>query len=231
MAHILRPVNEGGGGGGFRKKRNLKGLQLPGSPLLATSVESIVTSPLVLGLEFQLDLQSEDLEMIQELGHGSGGSVDKVLHIPTKTIMAKKTIRVDTQPQIKQRILRELRILHDCNSPYIVSFYGAFMHEGEICICMEYMDIGSLDTIYRKVGKIPPNVLGKITVNVLHGLIYLYDTHRIIHRDIKPSNILVNTAGLIKLCDFGVSGILINSIAKTFVGTNLYMSVRRQIYP
>ena len=44
--------------------------------------------------------------------------------------------------------------------------------------------------------------------------------------DIKPSNILCNSKGQIKICDFGVSGELINSIANTFVGTSTYMSVR-----
>lgn len=43
--------------------------------------------------------------------------------------------------------------------------------------------------------------------------------------DIKPSNILCNSKGQIKICDFGVSGELINSIADTFVGTSTYMSV------
>lgn len=43
--------------------------------------------------------------------------------------------------------------------------------------------------------------------------------------DIKPSNILVSKEGQIKLCDFGVSGELINSMAKTFVGTSYYMAV------
>ena len=71
------------------------------------------------------------------------------------------------------------------------------------------------------------DVLGKITEAILNGLNYLYETHRIMHRDIKPSNVLVNSKGHIKLCDFGVSGELVNSIADTFVGTSTYMAPER----
>ena len=46
-----------------------------------------------------------------------------------------------------------------------------------------------------------------------------------ISADVKPSNILVNSLGEIKLCDFGVSGQLINSMANSFVGTRSYMAV------
>jgi mitogen-activated protein kinase kinase len=62
---------------------------------------------------------------------------------------------------------------------------------------------------------------------VLGGLTYLYQTHRIMHRDIKPSNILINSKGEIKLCDFGVSSELENSVADTFVGTGTYMAPER----
>lgn len=36
----------------------------------------------------------------------------------------------------------------------------------------------------------------------------------LIHRDVKPSNILLNRHGQVKICDFGISGHLTNSLAK-----------------
>ena len=47
---------------------------------------------------------------------------------------------------------------------------------------MEYMDTGSLETLYKRGGPIPEVVVGKITISVLKGLIYLFETHRILHR-------------------------------------------------
>lgn len=182
---------------------------------------------LELGVEYKLDLKNEDLKTLAELGAGNGGTVTKVLHEKSGTVMAKKVVFIDAKPSVRKQILRELQILHECNSPYIVSFYGAYLNEPHICMCMEFMDKDSLDGIYKKYGPIPPEICGKIAVVVVHGLTYLYDVHRIIHRDVKPSNILVNGKGQIKICDFGVSGELVNSIADTFVGTSTYMSPER----
>ena len=56
---------------------------------------------------------------------------------------------------------------------------------------------------------------------------YLHEELQVMHRDIKPSNMLVNSNGEVKLCDFGVSAQLINSIANSFVGTRSYMAPER----
>jgi len=169
----------------------------------------------------------EDFEKISELGAGNGGVVHCVRHISTGTVIAKKMIHLEVKPAIKKQIITELRILDECNSPFIVGFYGAFHSDGEIHICMEYMDGGSLDLVIKKAGKIGEKYLRKITYAVLRGLSYLREKHQIIHRDVKPSNILVNSQGEIKICDFGVSGQLIDSMANSFVGTRSYMSPER----
>lgn len=173
------------------------------------------------------DLNSDDFEKLGELGAGNGGVVTKVLHKSSGLIMARKLIHLEVKPAIRNQIIRELKVLHECNSPHIVGFYGAFYSDGEIGICMEYMDGGSLDLILKKAGRIPESILGKISIAVLKGLTYLREKHQIMHRDVKPSNILVNSRGEIKICDFGVSGQLIDSMANSFVGTRSYMSPER----
>ncbi|CAG8576019.1 8318_t:CDS:2 [Acaulospora morrowiae] len=172
----------------------------------------------------------EYLEDLGRLGEGAGGTVTKVLYKKTNTLMAKKKINVD--PTICRQILRELEFIRKCHSPNIVSYYGAFMEDdnSSIAICMEFCEGGSLDSIYKNVsrrqGRIGESILGKIAESVLKGLVYLY-SQQIIHRDIKPSNILVTRKGEIKICDFGVSGKLVQSVAETFLGTSYYMAPER----
>ena len=57
------------------------------------------------------------------------------------------------------------------------------------------------------------------------GLAFLKDKLGVMHRDVKPTNVLVNRKGQVKLCDFGVSGQLEKSIARTNVGCQSYMAV------
>lgn len=143
----------------------------------------------------------------------------------TGVVMAMKEIRLELDEAKFAAIIMELDILHRCISPFIVDFYGAFFQEGAVYICMEYMDGGSIDKLYGD--GIPEGVLRKITMSTIMGLKTLKDDHNIIHRDVKPTNILVNTKGQVKICDFGVSGNLVASIAKTNIGCQSYMAPER----
>lgn len=143
----------------------------------------------------------------------------------TGKLMAMKEIRLELDDAKFSTILKELVILHECVSPYIIDFYGAFFQEGAVYMCIEYMDGGSIDKLYS--GGIPESVLRKITFSTVRGLKSLKDEHNIIHRDVKPTNILVNTRGQVKICDFGVSGNLVASIARTNIGCQSYMAPER----
>ncbi|KAL4682071.1 hypothetical protein H8957_006736 [Semnopithecus entellus] len=167
-------------------------------------------------------MNEQDIRYRDTLGHGNGGTVYKAYHVPSGKILAVKVILLDITLELQKQIMSELEILYKCDSSYIIGFYGAFFVENRISICTEFMDGGSLD-VYRKM---PEHVLGRIAVAVVKGLTYLWSL-KILHRDVKPSNMLVNTRGQVKLCDFGVSTQLVNSIAKTYVGTNAYMAPER----
>ena len=64
---------------------------------------------------------------------------------------------------------------------------------------------------------------------MISALDYLHTRLSVIHRDVKPSNILINREGNVKMCDFGISGYLVDSVAKTVdAGCKPYMAVSKK---
>ncbi|EGT41885.1 CBN-MEK-2 protein [Caenorhabditis brenneri] len=212
------------------KRRNPLGLSLP--PTVneqsesgeAAAEEATATVPLEEQLK-KLGLTEPQTQRLSEFLQAKEGI--KCVHKKTGVIMARKLVHLEIKPSVRQQIVKELAVLHKCNSPFIVGFYGAFVDNNDISICMEYMDGLSLDIVLKKVGRLPEKFVGRISVAVVRGLTYLKDEIKILHRDVKPSNMLVNSNGEIKLCDFGVSGMLIDSMANSFVGTRSYMAPER----
>lgn len=180
------------------------------------------------------EFNESDLREVSLIGSGEFGTVLKVLHKPSGHMMAMKRVgpTVGNQGE-RKKVLKELAFVLECHEyEYIVNFYGVkFNYEPADClICMELMD-SSLDKFYKHVYRvkneeIPENFLAKVCVATLNALNYLKEKHKIIHRDVKPSNILINKQGDIKMCDFGISGKLVDSIAASRdAGSQFYMAV------
>ncbi|KAJ3571700.1 hypothetical protein NP233_g3586 [Leucocoprinus birnbaumii] len=171
----------------------------------------------------------EVIEELQRLGEGAGGAVHKIKDKRSGKIMARKTI---TTRQAPRQLLREVHIMTTTQHINIIRFYGAYISPStsEVKILMEYCEGGSLEAVGKRLREygavVGEKIAGRLTEGVLQGLAYLH-AKRTIHRDIKPSNILLTKEGVVRLCDFGVSGELVDSLANTFTGTSFYMAPER----
>jgi len=166
---------------------------------------------------------TKDFVLIEKLGEGSYGSVWKATHLKTGTTTAIKRVPVEND---LDEILNEIKIMKQCRSPYIISYYGSYFKDNELWIVMEYCGAGSVSDLMRITDKIlSEEQIAVIMKDSLKGLVYLHSLRKI-HRDIKAGNILLNEKGESKLADFGVSGQLSDTMAKrqTVIGTPFWMA-------
>ncbi|KAJ4838771.1 Mitogen-activated protein kinase kinase 9 [Turnera subulata] len=173
----------------------------------------------------------EELERVCVLGHGSSGTVYKVREKKSSQVYALKIVHGNNDPEVCRQLFREMDILRrTTDSPYIVKCYGIEEKPwGDTGMVMEYMDLGTLDTLCKELGgTLSEEKVAHVARQVVNGLSYLH-SHNIVHRDIKPANLLVNKNMDVKIGDFGVSRIMCPSLdaCNSFVGTCAYMSPDR----
>jgi serine/threonine protein kinase len=180
-----------------------------------------------------LDIKAEDLEVVGNvLGRGAYGVVQKMKHRPTNIDMAVKRITATDVTYEQKQLRMDIDVARRSGEcVHIVHHYGAIYRDGDVWICMEIMD-SSLEKFYQAVFShgetIPEYVLSHIAFSVVSALNFLHKTLKVIHRDVKPTNMLLSRNGDVKVCDFGVSGYLEDSIAKTIeAGCKPYMAPER----
>ncbi|CAN8258575.1 unnamed protein product [Cochlearia groenlandica] len=165
-----------------------------------------------------------ELERVNRIGSGAGGTVYKVIHRPTSTPFALKVIYGNHEENVRRQICREIEILRSVDHTNVVKCHDMFDHNGEIQVLLELMDKGSLEGAHVW----QEQRLADLSRQILSGLAYLHRRH-IVHRDIKPSNLLINSEKSVKIADFGVSRILAQTMdpCNSSVGTIAYMSPER----
>ncbi|KAK6759985.1 hypothetical protein RB195_021500 [Necator americanus] len=171
-----------------------------------------------------------DLEFISDIGNGSCGHVSKMSY--KGHVMAVKDMARTSNKEDNKRIIMDLDVISRADaSHHIVLCYGYFISETSVKVCMEVM-ASCLHTLLRSANRmgirIAEGYIGKMSVSIIQALDYLKDHLNVIHRDVKPSNILLDWNGAVKLCDFGISGQLIESRAHTVqAGCPPYMAPER----
>ena len=124
------------------------------------------------------------------------------------------------------RFLREARACAAIHSENIVQVYDLTEVDGAPAIVMEFVEGRSVKEILVGEGKLPPDRVQRIGVEVLKGLCVAH-AKGIVHRDIKPGNILVGSSGSIKVTDFGLATVPRSptlTLDGMVLGTPAYMS-------
>jgi serine/threonine protein kinase len=149
------------------------------------------------------------------------------------------------------RFQREIEILRQLDHPNIVRFHESGQQQGHSYFVMEYVRGPNFETLLSQQGRMPwPEVLD-LAWQITPALKHAHD-RGIIHRDLKPSNLLraapppaprrdrsgasfpslsdgraADTAGRIKLTDFGISSLFASphlTVTGGIVGTAEYLS-------
>ncbi|THH33522.1 hypothetical protein EUX98_g665 [Antrodiella citrinella] len=147
------------------------------------------------------------------IGKGTYGKVYLALNATTGEMIAVKQVEMprtasdrddSRQITVVEALKLESETLKDLDHPHIVQYLGFEETPTFLSIFLEYVPGGSIASCLRKHGKFDEEVTKSFTSQILGGLEYLH-SKGILHRDLKADNILVETSGICKISDFGIS--------------------------
>ena len=112
-----------------------------------------------------------------------------------------------SQRGVQSRLKIERQILAQLDHPNIAHLLdGGSLPDGNAYIVMEYVDGVPIDA-YCDSNRL--DIVARLKLfQTVCGAVHYAHQNLIVHRDLKPSNILVTTAGVPKLLDFGIAKLL-----------------------
>jgi mitogen-activated protein kinase kinase kinase len=149
------------------------------------------------------------------IGKGSYGRVYIAMNVTTGDMMAVKQVELPNterdrhdrrQLSMIDALKSEIALLKDLYHPNIVAYLGCETSPEHLSIFLEYVPGGTIASIYRTPHqpRFEEPLVKYFTKQILEGLAYLHGRN-IWHRDLKGDNILVDSAGVCKISDFGIS--------------------------
>ena len=131
-----------------------------------------------------------------------------------------------SDPEFRQRFLREARLAAPLSHPNIVSVYDAGEVDGSPYIVMELVEGTTLAAELKRRNRLPPAEAIDLGVQACAGLQHAH-AGGLVHRDVKPQNLLLGEEGVLKIADFGIARAIEGTqltLAGTILGTAAYLS-------
>jgi serine/threonine protein kinase len=160
------------------------------------------------------DLIGGRYRIVSRLGVGGMGVVYKATDIQLKRSVAIKALEERRLhiPGAATRLKNEALAAASLDHPYICKVYELLETASDTFIVMEYVEGETLSSILKR-GVLPLPQTLQLGREIAEGLANAH-ARGLVHRDVKPSNVMVTTHGHVKLLDFGVAGIDVESMPK-----------------
>ncbi|KAK9093851.1 hypothetical protein Scep_025320 [Stephania cephalantha] len=172
----------------------------------------------------------EEYELLEEIGQGASATVYRAIYRPTNEVVAVKCLDLERCNSNLENIQKEAQIMSLMNHPNLVTSYCSFVVDRCLWVIMPFMAEGSCLHLmkYGYPDGLKESTIGYILKETLKALDYLH-RHGHIHRDVKAGNILIDSDGMVKLADFGVSACMFDNgdrrrARNTFIGTPCWMA-------
>ncbi|CAD5217004.1 unnamed protein product [Bursaphelenchus xylophilus] len=165
---------------------------------------------LVVAVEKQAwELDPKDVITGRLLGEGAFGQVflGSLMRHGKSTEVAIKMPRGSPgkDQEIRKRAMEEARIQRDYNHHNVVRLYGVVFTANRLCIVLEYLAGGALDSYVKTNPQCTPKIQAAFCFDVAVGMEYLH-ANKCLHRDMAARNCLVDlTFPCAKISDFGLS--------------------------
>lgn len=163
-----------------------------------------------------------------EIGSGAMGVVFSTFDKILERNVALKELRSAyvKDPERRERFRREALTLAKLTHPGIVHIYDLFDDGERMILVMELVKGGTLEDLIANRAPFTIQEASRLIIQICEALSHVQQ-NGVVHRDLKPSNILIDEQQHLKVTDFGIAHLALESsltLEGSLMGTPHYMS-------
>ncbi|XP_028092738.1 CBL-interacting serine/threonine-protein kinase 9-like [Camellia sinensis] len=145
-------------------------------------------------------------EIGKTLGEGSFAKVKYAKNTETGDSVAIKIIDRDRvlRHKILSQIKREISTMKLIKHPNVLKLIEVMASKTKIYIVLEYVGGGELFDKIAKLGRLKEDEARRYFQQLINAVDYCH-SRGMYHRDLKPENLLLDSFGVLKVSDFGLS--------------------------
>jgi serine/threonine-protein kinase len=144
--------------------------------------------------------------IVAALGKGGMGEVYRADDLTLSQPVALKFLppHLADDPDRLAHFRKEVAVARKVSHPNCCRVYDIAEADGHPLLSMEYVDGESLDSLLKRVGRLPEEKAIEVARQLCAALAAVHE-RGLLHRDLKPANVMLDGRGKVRLTDFGLA--------------------------